>query len=173
MIGLIFYGAIILWGILSLVLGSKLPKWFKLKPVWSFAFVPAVFFMPVADEIIAMPQAYLLCKQAEEAFWYDPATKGGVAKYFSESYEEEKTIGLNIKVKIKSYTKVIKDNGHPAIKYSLIYFSSGYLNVPAGSSGRSMTLLLPDECPSPFKSIEKYQKTVKLLELKSEPRPNF
>ena len=173
MIGLMFLGAIVLWVLVSFMLGHKIPVWLKLKPIWAWLFVPLVFFAPVMDEVIALPQAYALCKQAEEAFWYDPAVKGGLTKYFSELSEEEKTIGSNIKVNIKNYTKVLKDDGRPAIKYTLVYFSSGFLNAPAGSSGKSMALLLPAECPSPPKSIEKYQKTVKLLELMSEPRPNF
>lgn len=52
MIGLIFYGAIALWLFIALYLGRQIPQWFKLKPAWSWLFVPLVFFAPVADEII-------------------------------------------------------------------------------------------------------------------------
>jgi hypothetical protein len=77
MIGLMFYGVIGIWIIVAIYLGLKLPQWFKLNGAWAWLFVPLMIFAPVMDEVIAIPQAYALCKKAEEAFWYDPTVKGG------------------------------------------------------------------------------------------------
>ena len=175
MIGLIFFGAIALWMLLALNLGRKIPQWFKLKPEWSWLFVPLVFFMPVMDEVIALPQAYVLCKQAEDAFWYDPSVKGGVLKYYNENLSEEKIIGLNIKATIRHSSSIIKDTDRPAIKFmDVVSFSSGVLHMPAGSSTASMPLLLPDQgCPDSNWIFTNYQKALNLLNLTREPRPDL
>ena len=173
MIGLMFFGAIGLWIFIAVVLGLKLPKWFKLKPAWSWLFVPLVLFAPVMDEVIALPQAYALCKQAEEAFWYDPSVEGGVLKHYADYSREEKTIGLNIKARVEQSSSVLKGTGRPVIKTMDIGFSSGFLHFPAGSSGNSMALILPDSCPSRLWSVNRYQEVLKLLDLTSEPRSNF
>ncbi len=173
MIGLMFFGAIALWALVAFYLGRKLPTWFRLKPQWAWLFALLVFFAPVMDEVIAIPQTYALCKQAEEAFWYDPSAKGGVLKYYDDYSSEERTIGLNIKVKIRYGASVLKDSHAPVIKNMDVYFSSGLLHMPAGSSGTSMPFLLPETCPSRLWSMTKYQATLKLLELTTEPRPDF
>jgi hypothetical protein len=172
MIGLIFYSAIGLWLLVAFFLGVMLPHWLKLKPAWAWLFVPLMIFAPVMDEVIALPQAYALCKQAEEAFWYDPTAKGKVLKYYSNYSREEKTIGLNIKTITERSSSVLVSDGSPVIKTVSIDFSAGFLNMPAGSNGKSMPLLLPETCPSRSWSINKYQNALKLLELTTEPRPN-
>jgi len=101
MIGLIFFGAIALWMLLALNLGRKIPQWFKLKPEWSWLFVPLVFFMPVMDEVIALPQAYVLCKQAEDAFWYDTNVGGQLIKKGLNVLDvQQRNVGLNIPAQI-------------------------------------------------------------------------
>lgn len=124
------------------------------------------------DEVIAIPQAYFLCKKAEEAFWYDPSVKGGVVKYYDEYSREETTVGLNIRARIERATSVIQTSQRPAIRRMEVYFSAGFLKAPAGSNGAFMPLLL-EQCPSPIWSMSKYQDTVKSLELTLEPRPQF
>ena len=149
MIGLMFFGAIGLWIFIAVVLGLKLPKWFKLKPAWSWLFVPLVFFAPVMDEVIALPQANALCKQAEEAFWYDASVKGSVIKKGLNVPEVQQTnVGLNIPAQMTTYAIELIDSGNAAVKWTVVKFSSGFLHMPAGSSGTSMPLLLPEECPS-------------------------
>lgn len=172
MIGLLFIGAIGIWLLVACFLGVKLPQWLKLKPAWAWLFVPLMIFAPVMDEVIALPQAYALCKQAEEAFWYDPTAKGKVLKYYSNYSREEKTIELNIKTITERSSSVLVSDGSPVIKTVSIDFLAGFLNMPAGSNGKSMPLLLPETCPSRSWSINKYQNALKLLELTTEPRPN-
>ncbi|UIN22212.1 hypothetical protein [Herbaspirillum frisingense] len=165
MTGLLFFGVIGLWGMISLYLGIKLPKCFKLRSGWSFLFAPLLLFAPVIDEVIAIPRAYVLCKQAEDAFWYDSSVKGGVLKYYDEYSSEETTVGLNIRARIERATSVIQTSQRPAIRRMKVYFSEGFLKIPAGSSGTFMALLLPEQCPSKLWSIHKYQDTVRSLKL--------
>ena len=173
MIGLMFLGAIVLWVFVAFMLGHKIPVWLKLKPIWAWLFVPLVFFAPVMDEVIALPQAYALCKQAEEAFWYDPTVKGGVLKYSSELLSNsQKTIGLNIEAKTLNSTHVLKSDGSAVIKDMEVDFSPGSLNTLLwGATGHPM--ILPDSCPGSTWAISKYQSTIKLLELSRESNPIF
>ncbi len=173
MIGLLLFGAIGLWLMIALYLGCELPKWFGLNMAWAILFVPLVFFAPAIDEVIAIPQAYALCTQAEEAFWYDSSVKGGVLKYYDEYSRDEQTIGLNIKVKIENSSSVLIDAQRPVIKTMSVDFSAGFLNFPAGSGGNSMALILPDQCPSRLWMVNKYRDTLKLLKLTTEPRSNI
>ena len=171
MIGLMFVGAIGLWTLIALFLGIKLPQWLKLNWAWSFLFVPLAFFTPVIDEVIAIPQAYALCKQAEDAFWYDLSTRKSVLNYYDTHSSEGITLGLNIKAQVRHSTSFTKVDPRPAIKSMEVFFSAGFLKAPAGSSGTFMPLLLPEQCPTPLWSIDKYQEAIKLLELSREPRP--
>jgi len=63
MIGLIFFGAIGLWIILAIVIGLKLPKWFRLKDAWSWLFVPLILLGPFAPGIVGMQQYRKLCQE--------------------------------------------------------------------------------------------------------------
>ncbi|MGY0195975.1 hypothetical protein ACWA7J_12985 [Leptothrix sp. BB-4] len=173
MIGLLFFGAIGLWLMIALYLGCELPKWFGLNIAWAILFVPLVFFVPVIDEVIAIPQAYALCKQAEEAFWYDSSVKGGVLTYYDEYSRDEQTVGFNIRVRVEKASSVLSGTRRPVIRRMRLFFSAGFLGSPAGSSGTSMPLLLPESCPGAVWSFPKYQEALKLLELTSEPRPNL
>ena len=74
MIGLIFFGAMGLWFMAAIYLGRKLPQWFKLKPAWSWLFVPLVFFAPVVDEFIGRWQFNQLCEK-EAVIWLSPDWK--------------------------------------------------------------------------------------------------
>ena len=171
MIGLIFFGAIALWMLLALNLGRKIPQWFKLKPEWSWLFVPLVFFMPVMDEVIALPQAYVLCKQAEDAFWYDPSVKGGVLKYRSELLSRsEQVIGINIKASVFRSAHVLKEENRSVIKDMEVDFSPGIF-ISHFFGGTAPAMLIPASCPGSTWAVSKYQSTLNLLELTRESNP--
>lgn len=175
MIGLIFFGAIGLWILVAIYLGRKLPTWLKVNPKWSWLFVPLVFFAPVMDEVIAIPQAYALCKQAEEAFWYDPTAKGKIRMKGGTYLRDEKlTVGLNIVAHVQEYGIKLAETGAIAAKWSEVRFSSGFLKFPAGSSGDSMPLLMPwePECPSRLKQWPKIDSMKQELQLIVESDPS-
>lgn len=96
MIGLLFFGAMYLWMGVAIYLAIRLPKRFNFKDRWGFVIAPVVFFLPVVDEVIALPQTFILCRQAENEFWYDSSVKGGVMQYHGLYSEEKKIIGFNI-----------------------------------------------------------------------------
>ncbi|GLS13351.1 hypothetical protein [Hydrogenophaga electricum] len=170
MIGLMFYGAILLWLAFAVFWALKLPKWLRIKKYpkpWSILFGVLIFFLPVTDEIIAYPQYVALCKQAEDNFWYDSAAKGRVLEKTSCSNMSRKNvvIGLNIEAIIEEQGACLLDDGLPVIRWTFVRFSSGMLNFPAGSSGESMPLLLPERCPSRSALSERIQFTENLLRL--------
>jgi hypothetical protein len=173
MIGLMFYGVIGIWIIVAIYLGLKLPQWFKLNGAWAWLFVPLMIFAPVMDEVIALPQAYVLCKQAEEAFWYDTGAKGGVVKKGLNVLSREKLdVGLNISADRITYALTLRHSGKTAIKWSSIEFSSGFLHMPAGSSGTSIPLILPERCPSRSAQWPKIDAAEKELQLNVEVDPS-
>ncbi|WP_102661743.1 hypothetical protein [Herbaspirillum sp. BH-1] len=155
MIGLLFFGVIGLWGLISLYLGIKLPKWFKFKSGWSFLFVPLLFFAPVIDEVIAIPQAYVLCKQAEDAFWYDSTAKGKVRLMGSFPIrKDEVTVGFNVVAHIEEYGIKLAENNAIVSRWTEVRFSPGFLNFPNGSGSGSMPLLLPSEPECPARAVQ-------------------
>lgn len=175
MIGLMFYGAIGLWVLMAFYLGRKLPKWFNLKPAWAFLFVPLVFIAPVIDEVIAIPQAYALCKKAEDAFWYDPAAKGKVRMKEGEYLRRENlTVGFNIVARVEEYGIRLADTDAVIAKWTEVRFSPGFLSFPNGSSGGSMPLLLPSEpeCPARLTQWPKIDAMKKELQLIVESNPS-
>jgi hypothetical protein len=175
MIGLMFFGAIGLWFVFAIYLGRKLPTWLKLKPAWSWLFVPLVFLMPVIDEVIALPQAYALCKRAEDAFWYDPSAKGKTRMKEGAYLRNERIkVGLNIVAHVEEYGIKLAQTGAVVAKWTTVRFSPGFLNFPAGSSGGSMPLLLPwePECPSRLTQWPKIDAMKKELQLTVEPDPS-
>jgi len=171
MIGLMFFGSIGLWILFAIYLAVKIPGWFGVSGNrqwwWFFALMPLLVFLPVIDEVIAIPQARALCKQAEEAFWYDPEAKGKILANVSCSNmnNREVLIGLNIKATFEEQGACLLDTGQPAIRWTFVRFSSGYLNFPEGSSGGSMPLVLPSECPSTLALRQKIQNTKNFLQL--------
>ena len=173
MIGLLFFGTIFLWLIFSIFLALRLPRWFNFKDRWGFVIAPMVFFLPVIDEVVALPQAYLLCQQAENEFWYDSSVKGGVMQFHGLHSEEKKIIGFNIEAKFDRNSEILKDTNKPVIKRTSIYFSAGFLGAFLDPSGKLVAILLPQRCPSMQWGREKYLNAVELLGLTSEPRPNF
>lgn len=175
MIGLMFFGVIGLWVLLAMYLAYKIPRLLgapdRQRWPWFFVLVPLLIFLPVIDEVIAYPQAMALCKQAENAFWYDPAATGGVLKYYGEYKKTEQVIGLNIKALVDQRYSILLEENRPVIRYMKVYFSSGFLKFPDGSSGNPMPLILPDHCPSDASSMEKYRAAHDLLQLIDQSRP--
>lgn len=148
MIGLLFFGAIALWGLIALTLGTKVPKWLgiqRFRTLWAVVIVPIVFFAPVADEIIAWPEMQALCKSIETVE-YDRQTATGatVSKYPPILAKETKTLFPNIQVLVQQGAYVAPVTETPVIRWTWIEPHAGFLNFPAGSSGGSMPLLLSD-----------------------------
>lgn len=148
MIGLIFFGAIALWGAISVVLGSKLPNWFgiqRCRILWTGTFTVLVFFIPVADEIIAYPQMKALCEQ-DRSF------------RFSFGMDEKKSFGRTVYSEERNTNEYIFPSSIKLIRWSTVYVDAvtkedvlmnhrfipirGMLGIPNGSSGGTMTLLL-------------------------------
>jgi hypothetical protein len=147
MIGLMFFGAIALWGLIAIGLGLWLTKFVRAS--WSgFAallFIPLVFFAPVADEIIALPQMKALCEQVnglELADGMDEKKAYGRTVYTKSSTTSEALWPSSIKVARKKYFYVDATTKEPILQGVMFEPISGMLGVPAGSSGGQMTVLL-------------------------------
>ena len=107
MIGLLFLGCLIAWIAIALTLGIKLPKWLgiqRFKPWVSVLLVLFIFFMPVADEIIAWPQMQALCESVK-TYRYDKAmaTEKTVSKFAYVLSRKEKILFPRLPVTVTEY----------------------------------------------------------------------
>jgi len=152
LIGLLFFGALILWAIIALTLGIKLPKWFGAnRPITrvlaSVVLAPLIFFAPVADEIIAYPQMYKLCESVKD-FRYNEAEVTGkiVSKYAYVLNVEIRVLRGGLPIDITTYGFRAANNGEVLVQWTEIQTNGGFLGFPAGSSGTKMPLVLPTTC---------------------------
>lgn len=146
-IGLLFFGSIGLWWLIALYLGIKLPKWSNLKTGWSFLFVPLVFFLPVWDEVIALPQMWFLCRKFDGyhykfAVGMDEKTAAGRTVYFDEKSFPVDIFPSTIDAEKGDYRYIDVDTGETIFSSYSYSVHRGWLGIPAGSSGRAMTLFL-------------------------------
>jgi hypothetical protein len=148
MIGLLFFGAIALWGVIAIALGIKLPKWLgiqRYRVLWSVVLVPLIFFAPVADEVIAYPQMQALCaslKPYELAPGMDEKRAYERVVYHKQSSTSVMLWPPTIEVTRWTSTYVDSKTKEPVLVQSWIEPRRGMLGVPAGSSGGQMTVLL-------------------------------
>lgn len=114
MIGIVFFGAIGLWMVVAIVLGLQLPIWLKLKPLWSFLFVPLVLFAPVLDEVIAWPQMKMLCSNV-----------GGYK--FASGMDEKSAADRTVKFEIDTVPFSIFPSSFNVDRQKYIYIDSTYV----------------------------------------------
>lgn len=168
MIGILFFGAIAIWALIALTIGSKLPRWLgitRYRTALGFVFALLVFVAPVADEIIAYPQLKALCKSVEDVE-YDPQSAIGktVSKYSSVISDEVETLFPGIRVRIERRALVTPVTEVPIVKWGSIEPQAGILQFPAGSSSNAMPLVLSD-CGFTARSSERFLKIVEPLKL--------
>lgn len=126
MIGLMFCGALGLWFVFAIYLGRKLPIWCNLKPVWSFLFVPLVFFAPVLDEFIGRWQFNQLCEK-EAVIWLSPNWKGVEAVRNVSSSFFSNASWTFIPIQIQPLEYVDASTGQPFMSYSALHTKGGLL----------------------------------------------
>lgn len=153
MIGLLFFGAIAIWAVVALALGSKIPQWLGIKRhriAIGFAFAILLFVAPVADEIIAWPQMQALCKQVN-GLRLSPAlneTKAyGRSFYYVENNSRLTLLPRSIEIMRRDYAYVDATSKEPILQGVWFEPLRGMLGMPNGSSGGHMTLLL-SKCDS-------------------------
>jgi MFS family permease len=151
MIGLMFFGAIALWGLVAIGVGLGLSKLFKesWRGLAAFALIPLIFFAPVADEIIALPQMNALCatmKPLALAPGMDEAKAYGRTIYLSSTTSTETLFPPTIKVTRHNGRYVDAKTKEPVLVQSGFSPSAGMLGMPSGSGGGSMPLVL-SKCP--------------------------
>lgn len=153
-----FFGAMILWLIMAVVIGLKAPKWLGVRhhsAILAIAVGVTVFFLPVLDEVMAYPQLKRLCED-------------GATLTLSPTVGTRTLAGVKVKARYTTSTARIFPGTVVLAKYQwsyidattdeLIASSSSYspvsamLSLPAGSSGGVMTLLLKS-CSSQGHSI--------------------
>ena len=149
MIGLLFFGAIAVWGVIAIALGSKLPEWLGIKrhrTALGFVFALLVFVAPVADEIIAYPQMQRLCKEAHSFRFVDDMdaqkSYGRSVYYWSRSAPITTIFPSSIKVHGNEYGYFDAQTKEPILYSYSIGVDRGWLGIPAGSSGTAMTALI-------------------------------
>lgn len=173
MIGVSFLLVIVLWTMTAYYLGTRLPRWakFKHRVLWTWVLVPVLFFLPVADEIIAWPQLKMLCKSVESVE-YDPQTATGktVSKNPPIIDKETKTLFPGIQVLVQQGAYVAPTTEIPVVKWKWIEPQAGFLKFPAGSSGGSMPLLLADCGFTPRSGeLRKIVDPLKLVKVEYQP----
>ncbi len=157
MSGLLFFGAIGFWGLISIGLGIWLTKFFRGAGVWRplvvYVTVPLVFFAPVIDEVIAYPQMVALCRQGTNSM-FDFAPNMNSAKAYGRTvfYEISEAVPISLwpsTVKIlRTDERLVDSNTLEVILQKHGYAPwHGMLNIPNGSGGGHMTLLLKG-CPA-------------------------
>lgn len=148
MIGLLFFGAIAVWGVIAIALGSKLPEWLGIKrhrTALGFVFALLVFVAPVADEIIAYPQMQMLCQQVnglELAPGMDEQKANGRTVYSMGLSTTTALWPSSVKILRRDYAYVDAMTKEPILQGVWFEPLRGMLGVPDGSSGGQMTLLL-------------------------------
>ena len=149
MFGLMLFGAIIVWITLSVAvaiwLGNKISS-----RTWRIAtkvlLTPLIFFVPVADEIIAWPEMKALCDKASN-YEYDEKTARGriVSRKISIGSRENITLFPNIKIVIERYDHVDNKSGERVVSWYQITTHGGKMGIPS-SSGEQYPLILPQKC---------------------------
>ena len=145
MIGLMFFGAIALWGLIAIGVGLGLTK--LVREDWrgfaALVFIPLVFFAPVADEIIAYPQMKALCQSGGYELAMTEKDAYGRTIY-NASYKVPAglwppTIDA-FRMKINYVDATSKQS--VIVGYGYVESRRGFLGIPAGSSGDKMTAIL-------------------------------
>lgn len=149
MIGLMFYGAILLWLAFTVFLALKLPRWLGIKKhlkLWSILFGVLIFFLPVLDEVLAYPQIRHLCRGVGD---YELVPGVGVEdvrghQIYHVSGESLVRGIFPQTVVVRRYESWYRDASNDKdilYRYSLVV-KHGWLRMPAGSSGDAMPLLV-------------------------------
>lgn len=148
MIGILFFGAIAVWGLIALALGIKLPKWLRIqryRPLWAAVFVMLVFFAPVADEIIAYPQLKVLCSNLpplDFAQGMNEQKAYGRTVYYRDMYTSISVFPSSVRVDRHDGVYFDATTNEPVLAYHGYTPRKALLSVPNGSSGGTMTLIL-------------------------------
>lgn len=148
MIGLLFFGAITIWGVVAFALGSKIPQLLGVKrhrTAIGFAFALLLFVAPVADEIIAWPQMQALCA-SQKPF----QLVSGMSIHSAHGRTVEQTLEISelslwpSSVKATQWDLRYVDVGtkETILEYTRFQPRRGMLGIPNGSSGGQMTALL-------------------------------
>lgn len=166
MIGLLFIGAIAIWAVVALALGSKIPLWLGLKQhrvALGFAFALLLFVAPVADEIIAWPQMQLLCSNLQPlslAEGMDEKRAYGRTVYYRDSYEPVQIFPRSVRLERHEGAYFDTNTHEKILSYHGYTPRHGFLSIPNGSSGGTMTAILKGcsgmKADSTGYSIEKY-----------------
>lgn len=125
MIGLLFLGALVLWALISVRLGSAIQGWLRIKwhPVGvGFLFALIVFVAPWADEIIGRWQFAQLCK-TEAVVWVGPKAEAVVAAKDVGSFSER--TGLLFPVRQQSVRLADLSNGQ-------VFYTVTAFHTPGG-----------------------------------------
>jgi hypothetical protein len=170
MIGLMFFGAIGLWGIIAIALSLWAAKLAGAKWRWLAALVlmPLVFFAPVADEIVAYPQIKKLCAEGSVLELKNGYTEQSLNNLvFNAAYDVEKITIFPSSVKLQKYTWSYHDvEGNKIFGVSYNYnVSNTFLNISDGSSGGKMAVLI-NRCGN--ESTQKIAEQIKKLNLVRE-----
>ena len=178
MIGLLFFGAIAVWGVIAIALGSKLPEWLGIKrhrTALGFVFALLVFVAPVADEIIAYPQMQMLCQQVnglELARGMDEEKAHGKSFYYAEDNHNVTLWPSSVKLLRRDYAYINAMTKEAILQGVWFEPLRGMLGVPNGSSGGQMTLIL-GKCDSKTEAYDNQGVPVRFgyLKLTKVPTP--
>lgn len=178
MIGLLFFGAIALWGWIAFALGKRLSRFFGIernRPLWVAVFVVLVFFVPVADEIIAIPKMQEMCKQVNGLALAPGINERQARGRTVYSIGKSTTTTLwpsSVKVIRRDYAYIDASTKEPILQGVWFEPLRGMLGMPNGSSGGHMTLLL-GKCASKPEAYDAQGVPTRFghLELKKIPTP--
>lgn len=146
MIGLFFFFAIGLWVWIAVKLGTKIPQWLgvtRYRKVLSVLLISLIFVAPVADEIIAYPQMMALCAARENTHLVvDEKAAYGRTVYYTQSSAAQTLWPPSVVILRHQSSYVDAVTKQPILVSSWVTPVHGFLDLPAGSSGDKMTLLL-------------------------------
>ncbi len=161
MFGIFLFGIVCLWGILCICFTYLAYRWlvrplvnrlstklsddnkFLLAGMGALVFSCGLFFLPVADEIIAKPEMDALCKGAGR-YEYDPEKAFGKTVYRAPRTTEYKRLLTGIVITIERGGYVDTDTNRALITYYEVMPSGGIFGFPDAGGNKHPWLL--SEC---------------------------
>ena len=145
MSGLFFLLVLALWFLITVWLGTKIPKWFGLtryRKTVSVLLVLLIFFAPVADEIIAYPQMQAMCRAGRYELAVAENEAYGRMIYYTSRTTQDTLWPHTVVIARREVRYIDATTKQPVVIGRGVSPVHGFLSVPGGSSGDKEPLIL-------------------------------
>lgn len=115
-----------------------------MKRVMGFALLPLLIIAPLADEIIAIPKMYSLCKQNSSVIVNEKIANNAEV-IFIDPVPIYYNIGA-VRIRIYPFTYVDKESKEVVVSYNMVSAKGGFLIKSLGISGNDSPLIFDNGC---------------------------